>query len=371
MNIPPKCKPMVPFVRRAEELDRDDSGLETKVVAYYCRLHAAEVGLGLPDKGPEEEQCIMALVMRLEDDKKVLPQEALDNAQQTCRQFALDVFQRADDEDRAGLADNSTAKAFHAAGVFFDILAQFRKVPLDEECLVKKKYAKAKAMDILKALRSGRTPTPGPVGQAADQGSTGSAPPNLLGGSEASAPPAFAAAGAALADSVNYNIADQSSTGSAPPSLMGSSEASAPPGFAAAGGAALADSAPAAPPQTSFYGETVDTGSGAMSSYPASASISAEQNEGKQQQPSPYVDMAAAQPSPQPQRHVAPTAPSPAYSASGSTNAGSRSGGSAAAVKANAIADATEYAKFAIAALEHKDMNLARQRLQAALDCLR
>eukprot|EP00611_Tribonema_gayanum_P019165 TRINITY_DN3262_c0_g1_i5.p1 TRINITY_DN3262_c0_g1~~TRINITY_DN3262_c0_g1_i5.p1 ORF type:complete len:333 (-),score=83.57 TRINITY_DN3262_c0_g1_i5:1075-1965(-) len=296
---------MVPFVRRAEELDRDDSGLETKVVAYYCRLHAAEVGLGLPDKGPEEEQCIMALVMRLEDDKKVLPQEALDNAQSTCRQFALDVFQRADDEDRAGLADNSTAKAFHAAGVFFDILAQFRKVPLDEECLVKKKYAKAKAMDILKALRSGRTPTPGPVGQAADQGSTGSAPPNLMGGSEASAPP----------------------------------------GFAAAGSAALADSAPAAPPQTSFYGETVDTGSGAMSSYPASASISADQSEAKQQQPSPYVDMGAAQPSPQPQRHVAPTAPSPAYSASGSTNAGSRSGGSAAAVKANAIADATEYAK--------------------------
>jgi Vta1 like len=56
----------------------------------------------------------------------------------------MDAFNRADEEDRAGLSDSSTARTFHAAGTFLDILSQFRDVQMDDECLVKKKYAKAK-----------------------------------------------------------------------------------------------------------------------------------------------------------------------------------------------------------------------------------
>jgi vacuolar protein sorting-associated protein VTA1 len=52
------------------------------------------------------------------------------------------VFNKADEEDRAGLADKDTARTFFAAGVFFDILSQFGEVSKD--IADKKKYAKFK-----------------------------------------------------------------------------------------------------------------------------------------------------------------------------------------------------------------------------------
>jgi vacuolar protein sorting-associated protein VTA1 len=62
--------------------------------------------------------------------------------QEYCEAFALEVFNKADEEDRAGLADKDTARTFFAAGVFFDILSQFEEVSKD--IADKKKYAKFK-----------------------------------------------------------------------------------------------------------------------------------------------------------------------------------------------------------------------------------
>ena len=62
--------------------------------------------------------------------------------QEYCEAFALEVFNKADEEYRAGLADEDTASTFFAAEVFFDILSQFGEVSKD--IADKKKYAKSK-----------------------------------------------------------------------------------------------------------------------------------------------------------------------------------------------------------------------------------
>jgi vacuolar protein sorting-associated protein VTA1 len=77
--------------------------------------------------------------------------------------FALRVFGRVDNEDRAGRANLETAKRFRAAA---DFLCVYRGSfdSEDEDIKEKEKYAKWKAGDIVKALREGRTPMAGPAG---------------------------------------------------------------------------------------------------------------------------------------------------------------------------------------------------------------
>ncbi|GMF16797.1 unnamed protein product [Phytophthora lilii] len=43
----------------------------------------------------------------------------------------MEIFSKADDEDRAGMANKSTARTFYAAGTFFDILNQFGDISED------------------------------------------------------------------------------------------------------------------------------------------------------------------------------------------------------------------------------------------------
>lgn len=77
MNIPPSFKPITPFIRRAEELDKDHSMPETKVVAYFCRMHAIETGIKLGDSSPEGSTFLIGLMGKLEDDKSALPPNAI------------------------------------------------------------------------------------------------------------------------------------------------------------------------------------------------------------------------------------------------------------------------------------------------------
>jgi hypothetical protein len=51
--------------------------------------------------------------------------------QKIVEDFALETFQRADDEDRAGKADKNTAKTFYASGTFMDALKQFGEMEPD------------------------------------------------------------------------------------------------------------------------------------------------------------------------------------------------------------------------------------------------
>uniref|UniRef100_A0A5B7B4J0 Vacuolar protein sorting-associated protein VTA1 n=1 Tax=Davidia involucrata TaxID=16924 RepID=A0A5B7B4J0_DAVIN len=97
---------------------------------------------------------------QLEKDKKSLMLGPDDNLH--LEGFALNVFAKADKQDRAGRADLSTAKTFYAASIFFEILNQFGQLQPDLE--QKQKYAAWKAADIRKALKEGRKPEPGPPG---------------------------------------------------------------------------------------------------------------------------------------------------------------------------------------------------------------
>lgn len=185
MNVPADLKAVQPFIRRAEELDLD-SRSETKVVAYYCRQYAMEVGISLKEEATDQgavQGFLISLIERLEKDKD--PNLSKDEGEQVVFKFASDVFARADAEDRAGNATKSTARTFYAASVFFDCLKQFgdRGHEADEKC----RYAKWKATDILKAIKEGRRPSPGGPADEAEE----PAEPKASRDDEESPPPVY------------------------------------------------------------------------------------------------------------------------------------------------------------------------------------
>jgi len=164
-TIPPVLKPITSYIRRAEELDRDTSRPESVLVAYFCRSYAMELGIPLVQASRDQGATafLNALIQQLEAAKKGLPAFTQEEGQTLMTEFAHAVFARADEEDRAGLADKGTARTFYAAANFYDALAQFGD--LAPEPLQKKKYAKWKAAEILKAVKEGRDPAPGGFGE--------------------------------------------------------------------------------------------------------------------------------------------------------------------------------------------------------------
>jgi len=93
-----------------------------------------------------------------------------EEAYTVCRGFAMKVFDKADGEDQrgaeGGTVGKGTAKTFYVAASFLDVLKQFgedagRDEAAAEEEEKKSFYAKWKATDILKAIKEGRAPTPG------------------------------------------------------------------------------------------------------------------------------------------------------------------------------------------------------------------
>lgn len=161
-GLPAELKPLAPYLKRAEELDKD-SRPESQVVAYYCRQYAMELGISLQDQIEDKaagQQFLLSLIERLEKDKPPITKE---EGEQTVFAFALDVFARADNEDRTTGSGKNTARTFYAASVFFDALKQFgdRGLDADEKC----RYAKWKAADIINALKEGRQPAKGGPGE--------------------------------------------------------------------------------------------------------------------------------------------------------------------------------------------------------------
>ncbi|KAK2639847.1 hypothetical protein Ddye_027642 [Dipteronia dyeriana] len=155
------AKLLLPYLQRADELQKHEP-----LVAYYCRLYAMERGLRIPqsDRTKTTNSLLISLMNQLEKDKKSLklgPEDSLH-----LEGFALNVFTKADKQDRAGRADLTTAKTFYAASIFFEILNQFGVLPPDLE--QKQKYAVWKAADIRKALKEGRKPVSGPPGGGED-----------------------------------------------------------------------------------------------------------------------------------------------------------------------------------------------------------
>lgn len=163
------AKLLLPYLQRADELQKHEP-----LVAYYCRLYAMERGLKIPqnERTKTTNSLLMSLINQLEKDKKSLTLGPDDHLH--VEGFALNVFAKADKQDRAGRADLNTAKTFYAASIFFEILNQFGELQPDLE--QKQKYAAWKAADIRKALKEGRKPVPGPPGDEGDTSELSSAP---------------------------------------------------------------------------------------------------------------------------------------------------------------------------------------------------
>jgi vacuolar protein sorting-associated protein VTA1 len=168
LTIPPELKKITPYVRRAEELDRDKVNPESRVVAYYCRQYAVHAGISAATS-LDGKACLGELLGNLEGEKKVMDTFTRDEAHLLCSKFANKIFDKADLEDRTGGATRETAKTFYAAASFLEILQQFYHDDDDsEESAEQKKkavYSKWKATEILKAIKEGRTPTPGGYGE--------------------------------------------------------------------------------------------------------------------------------------------------------------------------------------------------------------
>merc|ERR550539_567358 len=102
----------------------------------------------------------MGQQMSLLEENKV--DASREEAKETITTMANNVFKHADDIDRAGNANKTTAAAFNSAFVFYTILKQFGD--REESIVEAAKYCMFKTTDILKALKEGRKPKPGPPG---------------------------------------------------------------------------------------------------------------------------------------------------------------------------------------------------------------
>jgi len=178
LSIPPELKKISPFIRRAEELDRDTTRPVTKMVAYYCRQHSIKYGIQL-SRSREATKCLTQIMDMLEQEKEEMNAFTPEESRSVCRKFAMEIFEKANDADLAGAGTASNngkgiAKTFNAAANFIDVLKCFdttnnnddgdddenEEQKLEEE--ERRKYAKWRALEILKAINEGREIPPPP-----------------------------------------------------------------------------------------------------------------------------------------------------------------------------------------------------------------
>jgi len=180
-SVPPSLKKIKVFLSRAEELDRDKGNPESRVVAYNLRQYGVLAGIPLAGTDPAAKACLGELLNDLEKEKAAMAVFSKEEHWKISRKVADRVFEKADAEDRAGVANKGTAKTFYAAGTFYEILQQFHeKEKQGEENAIEDEsdgadetktrqeeeeqrriYCKWKATDILNAVKEGRAPTPG------------------------------------------------------------------------------------------------------------------------------------------------------------------------------------------------------------------
>ncbi|KAJ1458365.1 Vta1 like-domain-containing protein [Pelagophyceae sp. CCMP2097] len=328
MAVPVEFKAVSAFLKRAEELDKDSSRGECRVVAFYCRQHAMEMAIGLRSKCADAKAAnafLGDLMDALETEKQALGDISRDEGEQVLFKFATDVFARADEEDRAGRATRNTAKTFYAASVFLDALRQFgdRGEQVDE----KTRYAKWKATEILKAFKEGRTPTPGGPNDADDAQLDAQLPLEAQLPDAAQLPPATPAF-----------EAPPPPAALPPPAEDFAREYQGPP-------TSPVTPAPPPPYEDSFAGPA------AFSSAPALYAPPPLQH---------YAPAAPPAPSPPASIRVAAPAPAPAYHPPAAR----------AALTKDNYADALEYCRFAIAAINVKEREVALDRLRGAMRSL-
>ena len=97
--VPPSLKSIKPYIERAAELKSKDP-----IVAYHCGLYALQEAMKLRAQLPKEDMgFVIGLMDQLEAEKGALGE--MDSPAVLVENFAQDLFQRADDSDRAGRHD--------------------------------------------------------------------------------------------------------------------------------------------------------------------------------------------------------------------------------------------------------------------------
>jgi len=165
MSKPPALfKPFNKYLIQARKLDKVHP-----VAAYYCRYHFLQKGVAVV-KGknePEAKQFLGGLMGQLEKAKPQLPEQSKEEKQESILELALNVFTIADNEDRAGNATKGTAIKFRTCSTLFEACSTLGDI--SEDVNEKLRYARWKQVDIMKAIKEGRKPTPGPPGGEEEQ----------------------------------------------------------------------------------------------------------------------------------------------------------------------------------------------------------
>ncbi|KAG9017619.1 hypothetical protein FRB90_000489 [Tulasnella sp. 427] len=143
-----------------------------------CLYYAVQQGVHLKPRDKDSRNYLLKLMTPLETIRADRGSNVLTDEKQAStyiEDFALKVFDSADNEDRRGDATRGTAKKFLAAANFLELLKVFEESANAASTSAdngpsafnqhkdKIRYAKWKAGDIAKAFREGRRPTPGPA----------------------------------------------------------------------------------------------------------------------------------------------------------------------------------------------------------------
>ncbi|CAF0789332.1 unnamed protein product [Brachionus calyciflorus] len=160
--VPPEAlKQIKPYMTLALQLEQKNE----RCVGYYCRLYSVQRGMEINKSAPECKKFLIQLMDLLEAIKKQNPSDESIHSevvgQAVVEKYALRIFEKADDDDRQARFSKNLVKQFYSAGLLFDVLNCFGE--LSEDLVVKKQYAKRKAMYLNKCFQTGETPIPGPL----------------------------------------------------------------------------------------------------------------------------------------------------------------------------------------------------------------
>ncbi|KAF5282756.1 hypothetical protein FQR65_LT02753 [Abscondita terminalis] len=159
--IPSQIRHVAHFMKVAEEHDE-----RNVVISYYSRMFACEAAMkSIPGEKPPEVRDFLVSVMEwLEQAKKENPNlEGIMNptvGHALVEEYALQLFNYADGQDKIEKFGKNVVKAFYTAGILMDVLEQFGT--LSDDMFNKRKYAKWKAAYIHNCLKAGEQPFSGP-----------------------------------------------------------------------------------------------------------------------------------------------------------------------------------------------------------------
>ena len=150
---PPSLKHIKKYLDEAKARERQDP-----MISYHLRLYALQEAMEVRSKIPKEDMSfILGLMDSAEAEKKqlgALGDQADADKQAHVENFALELFEKADDLDRKGQSTLATAKIFNSSYHVMEACKQFGELP--DDMAEKIKYAKWRVVEIAKATKERR-----------------------------------------------------------------------------------------------------------------------------------------------------------------------------------------------------------------------